>query len=207
MPDIGQNATLHMKTSLLENELHSSESSKISFEEAVAILVTRLKFSAALASEALLDAMAQGELRTSTEDARYTGPNELTITTGLQPSREQPIYIEDIRLFIAKRERLLPTDHGSTPKQQPLDVISAPDGMSDLLGKASDSSPSRQQHKLRGCPGHILDNWQEIAREYGDQPNGHQVLRVLKRKKDLKTPKLKTVQNALSSLRKKKMIP
>jgi len=196
-----------MKAPLLDNELDSSESSRISFEEAVAILVTRLKVSAAFASDALLDAMARGELRTSTEDARYTGPNELTITTGLQPRREQPIHIEDIRLFIARRERLLPADHDSTPKQQPPDVIGAPDGMSDLPGTASDSSHSQQQHKLRGCPGHIKDNWQDITKEYGDKPNGHQVLRVLKRDKDRKAPKLKTVQNALSRLRKMKSIP
>ena len=61
----------------------------------------------------------------------------------------------------------------------------------------------------RGCRGLILKNWHKITLLHGDNADGQQVLRVLKRELDVseRAPKLKTVQNNLILLRKEKKIP
>lgn len=60
---------------------------------------------------------------------------------------------------------------------------------------------------LRGTRRRIVENWDDIEKEYGAHPDARQVLRVLKRDKDEKQPALKTVQNHLSVLRGKNLIP
>lgn len=59
----------------------------------------------------------------------------------------------------------------------------------------------------RGCRRRILENWDTIEARYGPKADGRQVLRVLNEDKDEKKPALKTVQNHLIELRRKKLIP
>lgn len=78
----------------------------ISFEEAVEIVSRRLGYSAELATVALLEAMKGGAIHTTTSSSTSIGANELVITTGLSPIREQPIRRADLVKFITKQETL-----------------------------------------------------------------------------------------------------
>lgn len=62
---------------------------------------------------------------------------------------------------------------------------------------------------IRGCPRSILEHWDMIEQLHGQNPDGLQVLRVIKRNTQdgEKVPALKTVQNKLSELRGKDLIP
>lgn len=73
-------------------------------------------------------------------------------------------------------------------------------------------SPTERRAKIdisreRGARRRIIENWTSIEMSHGQGADGHQVLRFLKMDKGEKEPKLKTVQNILSILRKEKLIP
>lgn len=59
----------------------------------------------------------------------------------------------------------------------------------------------------RGSIRRILEVWDKVESRYGSKADARQVLRVLNEDKGEKQPALKTVQNHLISLRKKKLIP
>ncbi len=61
----------------------------------------------------------------------------------------------------------------------------------------------------RGCPRHVLENWDKIEALHGTGADGHQVGRVLNAQldKSIKRPSLKTVQNTLAKLRRENLIP
>ena len=59
----------------------------------------------------------------------------------------------------------------------------------------------------RGARRRIIESWDDIELEYGQNADGRQVLRVLNRDQDAKKPSLKTVQNHLSKLRAEGLIP
>ena len=77
---------------------------------------------------------------------------------------------------------------------------------------ASEPTPAERRAKLdisgeRGARRRILEKWTDIEMEYGPSADGRQVLRVLKRDKDENEVALKTIQNHLSALRTKGLIP
>ncbi len=69
--------------------------------------------------------------------------------------------------------------------------------------------PPKSIDKERGCRRLIRENWDEIKKLYGQNPDGRQVLRVIKRHldKDQSPPVIKTVQNKLAQLRGENLIP
>ena len=93
----------------------------------------------------------------------------------------------------------------------PVEKSDAQDNAGESFSESLNNADLEQailERKYRGCKRHIVTNWQDIRLEYGDNADGHQVLRYLKRVLDTtEIPALKTVQNHLSALRKEKVIP
>ncbi len=86
------------------------------------------------------------------------------------------------------------------------------DTSDDVTPVGAGDTPSERRAALditaeRGARRRILEEWDSIAKAYGDKADGRQVLRFLKLDKDAKQPQLKTVQNHLSKLRGDGLIP
>jgi hypothetical protein len=98
--------------------------------------------------------------------------------------------------------RLPPRGNTSQPDEEPPVETVAPSEQSPRERRAAIDPASK-----RGAPRRILEEWDVIEKEYGPNPDAHQVLRVLSRNKDEKTPDKKTVQNIMGEFRKQGLIP
>lgn len=100
----------------------------------------------------------------------------------------------------------VPSDYISAA-EKPHAIDEEGESVSELMNSAEHDQATLERG-FRGCKRHIVSHWSDIRKEYGPDADGHQVLRHLKKVLDpAEMPKLKTVQNHLSALRKDGMIP
>lgn len=87
----------------------------------------------------------------------------------------------------------------------------AQDDAGDSFSESLNSTKLKQailEREYRGCKRDIVTHWPDIRLQHGNDADGHQVLRYLKKVLDkANVPSLKTVQNNLSILRKEGAIP
>ncbi len=118
----------------------------ISFAEAVDIVSRRLGYDAGRARAALLSAMGNGEIKTSTSQAIHGPHDSKIIITGLSRIRAQDISAADVARFIATREFLISGQYDYTPEQE-ADNPAQPEAQSPVSSAPPLSDDAEQEEK------------------------------------------------------------
>lgn len=133
------------------------------------------------------DKLTADDLFASMKDVKAIDAASLAIPGSAEPSTSDAAKEADIEVPQAGATQAMTTMNDSTSPSE--------------LRKQLDIS------RERGTRRRIIENWDDIEKEYGPRADSHQVLRVLKRDKGEREPTLKTVQNLLSDLKQKRLIP